>query len=303
MREKLKVFDLFSGIGGFSYGLESTGLYETVGFCEIENKPQQVLRKNWPNVAIFNDVTNLTKNDLEGVDVLCGGFPCQDISIASRTNEGIDGKRSGLWKEYYRLINEVRPSIAIIENVSALRSRGLGDILQDLAYVGYDAAWTVFDTQFFGSPQRRRRFYILAFRDGIKEGCDVFGFGERSNAELSKRIQDFKESRARNSKQGGKVGGRKITTFTRQRSDQYDQLGVASTFAKRDYKSFTDLVYHHEESILRKITPEERLSIHGFPIDFMDGLGLSKSDRYKYCGMSTQVVKHVGKCAYEALYF
>jgi DNA (cytosine-5)-methyltransferase 1 len=131
----LRVLDLFSGIGGFSIGLERAGM-TTVAFCEIDKKAQLVLKKHWPDVPVFEDVSTLTKDLLDergiAVDVICGGFPCQDISYAG-AGAGIEGKRSGLWSEYARIIGELRPQYVIVENVSALLSRGLDRVLGDLA--------------------------------------------------------------------------------------------------------------------------------------------------------------------------
>ena len=116
----MNVLDLFSGIGGFSLGLERAGM-KTVAFCEVDKKCQAVLKKHWPGVPIFDDVSNLKGEDIEGtVDVICGGFPCQDISLAGK-GAGLEGSRSGLWSEFKRLIEEIKPKYAIIENVSALR--------------------------------------------------------------------------------------------------------------------------------------------------------------------------------------
>ena len=121
----MNILDLFSGIGGFSLGLERAGMH-TVAFCEIDPHARAVLHKHWPNVPVFTDVSTLSKGDInEQIDIIAGGFPCQDISTAGR-GAGLSGSRSGLWFEYRRLINEIRPRYAIIENVSALRRRGLG---------------------------------------------------------------------------------------------------------------------------------------------------------------------------------
>ena len=119
----LTVLDLFSGIGGFSLGLERTGGFRTVAFCEIEDYPRKVLDKHWPGVPCHPDVTKLRGDDVGPVDVICGGFPCQDISLAG-AGAGLAGERSGLWREYARLIGELRPRYAIIENVSSLVSGG-----------------------------------------------------------------------------------------------------------------------------------------------------------------------------------
>ena len=109
---KLRVLDLFSGIGGFSLGLDRTGGFETVAFCEIESFPRRVLAKHWPEVPCYDDVRTLTAARLAAdgitVDAICGGFPCQDISNAG-LRAGIEGERSGLWSEYARLIGEIRP--------------------------------------------------------------------------------------------------------------------------------------------------------------------------------------------------
>ena len=158
----MNVLDLFSGIGGFSLGLERAGM-RTVAFCEIEPFCRSVLKKHWPDVPIFEDVTKLKASDInEQVNVIAGGFPCQDISTAGR-GAGLSGSRSGLWFEYHRLINEIQPQFAIIENVSALRSRGLDEVLRSLAKIGYDAEWHCIPASAVGAPHRRDRIWIVAY--------------------------------------------------------------------------------------------------------------------------------------------
>ena len=158
----VNVLDLFSGIGGFSIGLERAGM-RTVAFCEIDANARKVLHKHWPNVPVFTDVTKLTKDDIhEKIDVLAGGFPCQDISTAGR-GAGLQGSRSGLWFELHRLIDEIRPRYAVIENVAALRRRGLGEVLRSLAKIGYDAEWYCIPASALGAPHRRDRIWIVAY--------------------------------------------------------------------------------------------------------------------------------------------
>lgn len=161
--EKMKVLDLFSGIGGFSLGLERAGM-ETVAFCEIDKKAQLVLKKHWPNVPIFEDVSTLKGDEIGSVDVICGGFPCQDISTAGK-GEGLSGSRSGLWYEFHRLINELRPKYAIIENVSALRARGLEQVIKTLFEIGYSAQWHCISASSLGAPHQRDRIWIIAYPD------------------------------------------------------------------------------------------------------------------------------------------
>lgn len=162
----MKVLDLFSGIGGFSLGLEHTGGFSTVAFCEIEPFPRAVLAKHWPEVPCYEDVRTLTADRLRAdgisVDVICGGFPCQDISVAGR-GAGLAGERSGLWSEYARLIEEIRPRWVIIENVAILRSRGLEDVLGALDALGYDAEWHCIPASAIGAPHHRDRLWILAY--------------------------------------------------------------------------------------------------------------------------------------------
>jgi DNA (cytosine-5)-methyltransferase 1 len=159
------VLDLFSGIGGFSLGLERAG-FRTAAFCEIDVKACAVLAKHWPSVPIFNDVKTLTKRILDergiAIDVICGGFPCQDISAAGR-GAGLSGERSGLWWEFHRLIEEIRPQFAIIENVSLLRSRGLDQVLSGLASLGYDAEWHCIPASAVGAHHQRDRVWIVAY--------------------------------------------------------------------------------------------------------------------------------------------
>lgn len=175
---KLRVLDLFSGIGGFSLGLERTGGFETVAFCEIEPFPRKVLAKHWPEVPCYDDVRTLTAERLAAdgiaVDVICGGFPCQDISIAGR-GAGLAGGRSGLWFDYARLIGELRPGHVIVENTAALLGRGLGDLLGNLAALGYDAEWHCIPAGAVGAPHIRDRIWIVAYPNGQddRRGADV----------------------------------------------------------------------------------------------------------------------------------
>lgn len=157
----MKVGSLFAGIGGFDLGLERAG-FQTAWFCEQDEFCQRVLAKHWPDVPCYPDIRELKGSDVEPVEILCGGFPCQDLSYAGR-GAGIEGERSGLWSEYARLVGELRPRYVLVENVPALLTRGLGRVLGDLAALGYDAEWDCIPASAVGAPHRRDRIWIVAY--------------------------------------------------------------------------------------------------------------------------------------------
>jgi DNA (cytosine-5)-methyltransferase 1 len=161
----LRVLDLFSGLGAFSYGLELTGGFRTVGFCEIEPFARHIIAKHWPDVPCHHDITE--REFIAGeADVVCGGFPCQDVSQAG-LGAGLAGERSGLWRELLRAIRVVRPRFAIVENVAALLDRGLGEVLGDLAEIGHDAEWHCIPASAVGAEHERDRVWIVSHPDTV----------------------------------------------------------------------------------------------------------------------------------------
>lgn len=171
----MRVLDLFAGIGGFSLGLEKAG-FETVAFCEIDPYAQSVLKKNWPGIPVYDDVRCITADRLVsdgiGVDVITGGFPCQDISVAGN-QKGIDAERSGLWSECARLLGELRPRYAIFENVTNLLNGDGGNwfkrVLWDISQIGYDAEWHCISASAVGAHHHRDRVWIVAYPANISD--------------------------------------------------------------------------------------------------------------------------------------
>ncbi len=206
---------LFSGIGGLDLGLERAGM-RIAWQVEIDSYARKVLKKHWPKTPLYSDVREVHGVGADGsacprclppVDVLAGGSPCQDISNAGK-RAGIGGSRSSLWGEYARLIREIRPAWVIIENVPALRTRGLGRVLGDLSASGYDAEWDGISAAHLGAPHRRDRIWIVAYpkrepvrvqpgRGGRTGGEDPLVFGldgesgdvaDSDNSRLEERV-------------------------------------------------------------------------------------------------------------------
>ena len=165
----MRLLDLFSGIGGFSLATEWVWGedLEIVGFCEIDKYCQKVLAKNFPGVPIYEDITKLSGEAFKDIDLITGGFPCQDISVAGK-GAGITGKRSGLWSEMHRLIGEIRPRYALIENVPMLTVRGGTRVISDLAEIGYDCEWQIVGADDVGAWHRRKRIWIVAYPSYVR---------------------------------------------------------------------------------------------------------------------------------------
>jgi len=158
---------LFSGIGGFDLAAQRCG-FENIWQVEIDPYARKVLEKNFPDTKRFEDVYSVGAHNLETVDIISGGFPCQDISNAGK-RAGIEGRRSGLWGEYSRIICELRPKLVVVENVPALTFRGLYRVLGDLAEIGYDAEWTCIRASAVGAEHRRDRLWLIAYPDGVRK--------------------------------------------------------------------------------------------------------------------------------------
>lgn len=163
--ERLNGLDLFSGYGGLTLALKKW--VRPVAYCEIEPYAQAVLLSRMaearlPGAPIWEDIRELKGRDLPAVDIIYGGFPCTDLSTANRSAKGLAGERSGLFFEIVRLAKEIRPQFLFLENVPALRTRGLDQVGEQLAEAGYDCRWCVVSASEVGAPHQRRRWFLLA---------------------------------------------------------------------------------------------------------------------------------------------
>ena len=176
--------DLFHGIGGFALGASWAGMKFNNHFCsDIEPYAQELYKLRFPDSIQLGDITKIDTEELKKYGdkwIISGGFPCQDISIAGK-GAGIHGERSGLWFEYWRLINDLRPRFAIMENVGMLIHRGLGEVLGSLAEIGYNAEWQDIRAEDVGAPHKRERIWIIAYPNiNSEDVADTGQFTERS---------------------------------------------------------------------------------------------------------------------------
>ena len=160
---KLTFGSLFAGIGGFDLGFERAG-FECRWQVEIDNYATKILEKHWPKVHRQRDIRECNATNLERVDCIIGGFPCQDISYAGR-GAGLDGERSGLFFEAICLVRELQPRAIVLENVAALLTRGLDRVLGTLAEIGYDAEWNCIPAAAVGAPHIRDRVFVIGIRN------------------------------------------------------------------------------------------------------------------------------------------
>lgn len=170
----MTVYETFCGIGGFSLGFKRAG-FEIIGGCEIDPYARAVYAKNF-GIEPDGDVRAIQS---VSADIICGGFPCQDISLANSNRKGLEGERSGLWWELARIIENSTPRWVVLENVPALLGLGMGDILRFFSEVGYDVEWDCLPAAAFGAPHRRDRIWIIAHANGdtMRNAGRIFGEG------------------------------------------------------------------------------------------------------------------------------
>lgn len=159
----LSIGSLFSGIGGLEWGLELAGLGPVRYQVETNELCRKVLQKHWPAATRYEDIRYVDTAELEPVDLVCGGFPCQDISEAGK-RRGLAGASSGLWDEFYRIVRDTRPRYVAAENVSAIVRRGMSTILRQMASIGYDAWWDCVRASDVGAPHGRERWFAVFSR-------------------------------------------------------------------------------------------------------------------------------------------
>lgn len=231
--KQLKFLDLFAGIGGFRFGMESAG-HKCVGFAEIDKFARESYKAihNTEGEIEYHDVTAVTNEqwaELKGkVDVICGGFPCQSFSVAGKRRGFLDDVRGTLFFEIARAAQQIKPRILFMENVKGLLSHDKGNtfrtILSTLDELGYDAEWEIFNSKNFGVPQNRERVFIIGHLRG-ERGREIFPFGRK----------DGKPNEERQIKIVGSTKGAHQTSLG-QRDLVYNAEGLIGTLTATDYK-------------------------------------------------------------------
>ena len=235
MIEPLKILDTFAGIGGFSYAAEKLVRgFETTQFIEIDPYCQKILKKHWPHVPIHDDIKTFTAFPGQ-YDLITGGFPCQDLSVAGRRAGITKETRSGLFYELIRVIRLVRPKFIVLENVAAILNNGLDIVLGELSEAGYDAEWAVISASSLGACHRRSRWWLVAYpnsngyqgqcfetRNKVAPGQDTSGKWSTNTSDFERQSDDGndqRESRTDENLSGSSDGGKTISTTTREICD------------------------------------------------------------------------------------
>ncbi len=249
MNDQLRFISLFSGIGGFDLGLERAGM-RCVAQVERDEAALRVLAQHWPDVPRFKDVRDVGRSNLPAADLICGGFPCQDVSVAGRC-AGLAGERSGLWFEFHRILAEIKPQWVVIENVPGLLSSNNGAdfavVLRGLVECGYRVGWRILDAQNFGVAQRRRRVFIVG---NLGDGCAAQVLFERESSaghpqpgsSAGKRTAAPITASTPSRRNGSSSPTDGAFIYAEQRSDTFADASVASTLASRDAKGVRTVI-------------------------------------------------------------
>ena len=201
----MKLLDTFAGIGGFSYAAEKlVGGFETTQFIEINPYCQKILNKHWSHVPIHDDITTFTAKSGE-FDIITGGFPCQDISVAGLQKGITKETRSGLFYELIRVIRMVRPKYVVLENVAAILNRGLDIVLRELSEAGYDAEWAVISASSLGACHQRSRWWLVAYPNSVR-------WGGRSSERCSTQERQLLQRKSKGRKMGSETERCSINT-------------------------------------------------------------------------------------------
>lgn len=306
---KLKQFDLFAGYGGFTIAGERCG-FETIGFSEIDKYANAVLKYHYPNITNYYDISKINWSEVPDFDLLTGGSPCQDLSIAGK-RAGLEGARSGLFYEYMRAVKEKRPKYFIWENVKGALSSNKGfdfaAVINEMAEAGYSLWWQVLNAKDFGVPQNRERIFVIGFRDGspreifFKRGTtenSIKVVGELNSDTWQKRNESIRRVHSPEgvapttpTAQGGGVMTKIISYRDRRRTASLSDTSNCLTARFRGMPDGDGRPAVYESPRIRRLTPTECERLMGLPDGWTSKgimndkeVEISDSQRYKLCG-------------------
>ena len=254
-KRKLQHLDLFSGIGGFSLGLETADLAETVAFCDIDEYCHKVLNKHWPHVPIFSDIKELNyetlrSNGINNIDIITGGYPCQPFSVAGRKKGEEDPRH--LWPEYFRLVKELRPTWVIGENVSGHIKLGLDTVLEDLESEGYSTRTFSISASSVGANHKRERVWVMAHSNDARDrtsGHEINRDGKKIIKEWQEQSQ-FKSGRQSQIMENSRRSLREGTEFERTNANETKE-GNANQFERSSGTSKLNVADSQREGLER----------------------------------------------------
>lgn len=328
----MNYLSLFSGIGGFDLGFDRAGM-ECAGQVEIDDYCRRVLAKHWPDVPRMSDVREVKGDEFGTVDIITGGFPCQDVSVAGR-RAGLAGERSGLWFEFHRIIDSVKPRWVVIENVPGLLSsnggRDFAVILRGLVECGYGVAWRILDAQYFGVAQPRRRVFIVA---SLGDGAAAGAIFDAASAEWDKSSAGIEGRQDYPGDDSGYLyghwwNGRDVSQtldavlYKKQALPEKNRFPAVMVPLWQRCQCCEDYwcnihhmhaydcdcppvedfgIYPYEPQLLRWITPIEAERLQGFPDNWTEE-GQSDSTRYRQLGnaVAVPVVEWIARRIMEA---
>jgi len=294
---RFKVASFFAGIGGFDLGFEKAG-FDVTFQCEIEPFCQGILKKHWPQIPLWGDITNLKYADIPVSDVWVGGFPCQDLSLARMgKRDGLRGSKSRLFHEFARLVGEAKPRVIVIENVAGLLSshegKDFGTLIHTLAELGYAIGWHTLNSKHFGVPQSRQRVYIVgSYRDWRGPGTILF------EPECGKRdIEESQTGGAKSPSPFQKVIGDISGDGPVIQSIAYCLYATSARHTGTDWSR--NYVCYPNQGRIRRLTPNECEGVMAFPngwtIPEKSNLSYNDLDSARYHALGNAVTPPVAE--------
>ena len=202
----ITILDTFAGIGGFSYAADKlVGGFKTTQFIEINPFCQKILNKHWPKIPIHDDINTFSAG-IGQFDLICGGFPCQDISVAGNQKGITEESRSGLFYSLMRVIRMVRPRFVVMENVAAILNNGLDIVLGELSQAGYDAEWAVISASSLGACHKRSRWWCVAYtNDYGSSSSSIYAVNDETNSGSQERQNQVSQSSRSSKSQNSRI--------------------------------------------------------------------------------------------------